>query len=157
MEAAALARQQADSRSTSFVRVGPQFHALFPFSIQLQYEVLEPMGGGGYGPKTYYGQLEHIYTITFPNGCPGLAISDPTTFILTCIHRCRIRAENPQLTRLDIHLYKEGDDKRLDVTDITTIQCLVGRVRDGPKRWAIIDRSGSLARATYLGEETSGD
>lgn len=115
------------------------------------------MGGGGYGPKTYYGQLEHIYTITFPNGCQGLEIPNPTTFILACIHQCTIKAEDPQLTRLDIHLYQEGHDKHPDVTDITTIQCLVGHIRDGPKGWAIIDRSGSLARATYLGEETTRD
>lgn len=157
MEAAALARQQVDSRSTSYVRVSPQFNTLFPFSIQLQYEMLVPIGGGKYGPKTYYGQLEHIYTVTFPNGCPGLEIFHPTTLIIACIHRCNFKAEDPQLVRLDIHLYKEEDEKRLDVVDITTIQCLVGRVRDGPKSWAIIDRSGSLARAAYLGEETSGD
>lgn len=33
MEAAALAMQQADSRSTSFVRVCPRLHTLFLFSI----------------------------------------------------------------------------------------------------------------------------
>ena len=117
--------------------------------------MLENLGEGEYGPKTYYGRLEHIYTITFPNGCPGLQISNPTTFILACIHRCKIKTDDPQLTRLDIHLYKDGDEKHLDVTDITTVQCLVGRVRDGVNGWAIIDRSGILARAVYLGEESS--
>jgi len=30
--------------------------------------------------------------------------------------------------------------------DVSSIQCLVGRVKDG-NQWAIVDRSGSLARA----------
>jgi hypothetical protein len=118
--------------------------------------MLEHIEGDGYGPKTFYGQLEHIYTITFSEGCPGLQISHPETYILACIHQCKIKTEDQQLARLDIHLYKEGDDTHLDVTDITTVQCLVGRVRDGSNGWAIIDRSGILARAVYLGEETSG-
>jgi len=45
---------------------------------------------------------------------------------------------------LDMHFYR--DVGVLDVVDITCLQCLVGRVKDGA-RWAIIDRSGRLARA----------
>lgn len=126
-----------------------------PLSCQFQYEILEHTGGG-YQPKTFYGRLEHIYTVTFQRGCQGLQIFHPTTYILACIRQCRIRKEDPQLTRLDIHLYKERDEIRLDVTDITSVQCLVGRVRDGSDGWAIIDRSGTLARAVYLGDESSG-
>jgi hypothetical protein len=80
----------------------------------------------------------------------------PTTYILACIRRCKIRRDDPQLTCLDIHLYKERDETHLDVTDITSVQCLVGRVRDGSDGWAIIDCSGTLARAVYLGEESFG-
>lgn len=119
--------------------------------------MLEHTEGGGYRPKTFYGRLEHIYTITFPEGCQGLQIFHPTTYILACVRRCRIRRNDPQLTRLDIHLYGERDETHLDVTDVTGVQCLVGRVRDEPDGWAIIDRSGTLARAVYLGEESSGD
>jgi hypothetical protein len=127
------------------------------FSFQPQYELLKHLVGGEYEPKTFYGRLEHIYTITFPAGCPGLQIHNPTTYILACIHQCKIRMDDPQLTRLDVHLYKDGDEKHLDVTDVTALQCLVGRVKDGSNSWAIIDRSGTLARAVYLGEESSGD
>ena len=119
--------------------------------------MLEHLEEGGFGPKTFYGQLEHIYTITFPGGCPGLQVFYPTTYILACIHRCKLKTDDLQLARLDIHLYREGDDARLDITDITGVQCLVGRVRDGSKGWAIIDRSGTLARAVYLGEKSSED
>ena len=131
MEAAAFARQQADSQSTSYIRVRTKSNALSPFSPQLQYEMLEPLGGGEYGPKTFYGQLEHIYTITFPVGCPELQITHPTTCIIACIHWCKIKKDHPQLARLDIHLYRE-DDTHINITDITSIQCLVGHVRDGP-------------------------
>ena len=37
---------------------------------------------------------------------------------------------------------------RTEVVDITTVQCLVGRVKDRGT-WTIIDRSGNLARATF--------
>jgi len=105
--------------------------------------MLEHLEEGGFGPKTFYRRLEHIYTITFPGGCPGLQVFHPTTYILACIHRCKLRTDDPQLTHLDIHLYREGDDARPDITDITGVQCLVGHVRDGPMGWAIIDRSGT--------------
>lgn len=53
---------------------------------------------------------------------------------------------------LDIHYYTR--DGPIEVVDITTIQRLVGRIRDRD-RWAIIDRSGSLSRALYI--EENGD
>ena len=110
--------------------------------------------GGGYQSQTLYGRLEHIYTITFPNGCPGLHIFGPKTFVLGCINRCQLKADEPQLARLNIHLYEEGCNNHLDIADITAIQCLVGRVKGGPNSWAIIDQSGALARTVYLGEES---
>ena len=119
--------------------------------------MLEPLGGGEYGPKTFYGWLEHIYATTSPVGCPDLQITHLTTCIIACIHWCKIKKDHPWLVRLNIHLYREGDDTRIDITDITSIQCLVGCVRDGPNNWAIIDHSGTLARAVYLGGESSRD
>lgn len=42
---------------------------------------------------------------------------------------------------------------RLEITDITCIQCLVGRIRTlDKKEWAIIDRSGNQARAVFIDE-----
>ena len=86
MEAAALIGQQADSQSTSYIRVCAKSHALSLFLFQLQYEILEPLEGGNYGPKTFHGQLEHIYTITFPAGYPGLQIVHLTTYTIACVH-----------------------------------------------------------------------
>ncbi len=39
-------------------------------------------------------------------------------------------------------------DGRLKVVDISCIQCLVGRLKDG-NDWAIIDRSGAAARPVF--------
>ncbi|KAJ7474677.1 hypothetical protein B0H11DRAFT_1728327, partial [Mycena galericulata] len=46
---------------------------------------------------------------------------------------------------LDVHFYSRAG--ALDIIDITTVQALVGRVKDVSNSWAIIDRSGVLARA----------
>jgi hypothetical protein len=40
---------------------------------------------------------------------------------------------------------------QLDVVDITCVQCLVGQMKDG-NMWAILDRSGVLARAVHVEE-----
>lgn len=56
-----------------------------------------------------------------------------------------------ELAGLDIHFYSRTG--ALDVIDITSVQSLIGRVKDTNDDWAIIDRSGALARAQWLGEE----
>ena len=54
------------------------------------------------------------------------------------------------LRDLDINFYTNLG--RYEVVDITSIQCLVRRVKDRGQ-WAIIDRSGALARAIYIPAE----
>lgn len=66
-----------------------------------------------------------------------------TRVVLAIIRSCKVEEDHP---KLDIHYYSE--DGALDVVDISTVQCLVGRVFDRG-RWAIFDRSGSLSRAVY--------
>jgi hypothetical protein len=66
------------------------------------------------------------------------------TIILAAISECKITAHND----LDMHYYR--DEGALQVVDISTVQCLVGRIKTTNGRdWAIIDRSGSLARPYY--------
>ncbi|KAJ7105984.1 hypothetical protein C8R44DRAFT_638851, partial [Mycena epipterygia] len=101
--------------------------------------------------KTYYGQLTHIYRVHLPTACKAMAITKPTTYILAAIRVCMLNPTDPQLGGLDIHFYSRHG--RLDVIDITSVQCLVGRVKDLSDEWAIIDHSGSLARAEWQGEE----
>ncbi|KAG6810019.1 hypothetical protein H0H92_013687 [Tricholoma furcatifolium] len=102
--------------------------------------------------KTFYGQPQHIFVLKFNdlNACNMLQLSSgQNTIILAAIRTCQVDRER-QLEELDMHFYlKMG---RLDVVDITCIQALVGRVKDGERAWGIIDRSGSLARALELHE-----
>jgi hypothetical protein len=99
--------------------------------------------------QTFYGQLEHIYRVVFPTAVPALNILEPTAYILAAVRTCSLEGDDLHLKLLDIHLYSQLGG--LDVTDITTIQSLVGRVKDS-NRWAIIDRSGGLARALWTAD-----
>jgi hypothetical protein len=75
-----------------------------------------------------------------------LHLNKPENVILASIKNCPIVRHND----LDMHFYqnKEG---YTEVVDITTIQCLVGRVYNRGW-WTIIDRSGKLARAEAVEE-----
>lgn len=92
--------------------------------------------------KTFYGQLLQLIVVDMP----AIPVIDarPDTLVLGIVRTCTVDVSHSQL---DIHYYtKQG---ALEVVDITTVQCLVGRIEDR-KRWAIIDRSGSLSRAIYV-------
>jgi hypothetical protein len=94
-------------------------------------------------PETFYGQLQHIFVVKMPAAPQLLAgIANPEILILASILTCDIEEKND----LDMHYYKTHG--RTEVVDITTVQCLVGRVKDRGS-WTIIDRSGNLARATF--------
>src|ERR1700761_115781 len=94
--------------------------------------------------QTFYGQLTHIYWVNFPD--PGAVLDDdePATYILAAIRNCVLKADDPELAGLDVHFIARTGT--LDLIDITSVQSLVGRVQDISSDWAIIDRSGALAR-----------
>lgn len=104
-----------------------------------------------YELKTFYGQLTHIYRVHFPGACPALDIEEPTTYILAAIRTCVMAPDDPRLHGIDVHFYSRYG--ALDVIDITSVQSLVGRVKTTGGEWAIIDRSGSLSRAIWVGDE----
>lgn len=96
---------------------------------------------------TFYGQLRHIIVVHCQAASDQLGILGPTAIILAAIRTCKVEDKNTLAASvLDIHDYSAMGE--LHVTDITGVQCLVGRVKDG-SRWSIIDRSGSLARAIH--------
>jgi len=69
-----------------------------------------------------------------------LGLDKSETLILSAIRICNVEVTND----LDMHYYRRHG--RVEVVDITSIQCLVGRIHDvDDKWWAIIDRSGKLA------------
>lgn len=101
--------------------------------------------------QTFYGQLTHIYRVHFAEPCPALQIDNPTLYILAAIRTCVLKPDDRELQGLDIHFYSRAG--ALDVIDITSVQALVGRVQDLSNEWAVIDRSGVLARAQWLGDD----
>ncbi|KAJ7278027.1 hypothetical protein C8J57DRAFT_1449122 [Mycena rebaudengoi] len=97
--------------------------------------------------QTFYGQLPvtHIYRVHFPAAVEEIGTEGPTTFIFVAIRNRVLKPDDRELNGLDIHfILRTGG---LDVIDITSVQALVGRVKDVSDDWAIIDRSGALARA----------
>jgi hypothetical protein len=121
----------------------------------MQYEVLVDTNARhrnlpeNFTPQSFYGQLQHIYLVRFIQPCPALGLEGPTTIIMAAIRVCKVDP-TIQIPHLDFHFYS-GFGK-LDVVDITCLQCLVARVPDLDTQnlWAIADRSGNLARAVYL-------
>jgi hypothetical protein len=105
--------------------------------------------------ETFYGQLQHIYVVHFDSPHPELNLHDTsTTLILAQIKSCKVN-RNESIPGLDIHFYSAMGNT--DVIDITSVQCVVGRVPCGNNRWAIIDRSGALARAIAEIQENDSD
>ena len=69
------------------------------------------------------------------------------TILFAIIRSCKVTSKHPTL---DIHYYSELGP--LEVVDMTTVQCVVGRVFDRGS-WAIVDRSGCLNRAVYIEDD----
>ncbi len=98
--------------------------------------------------QTFYGELQHILLVSLgpiPSATPPLLRGEK--LLLAVIRTCSIETSDE---RLDLHFYKQHG--RTEVVDLTTIQCVVGRILDRG-RYAIIDRSGTLSRALYVEED----
>ncbi|KAI0692136.1 hypothetical protein C8T65DRAFT_586838 [Cerioporus squamosus] len=135
IRAAALAPAPEDGRDATYVR----YELLVDRNARYHHreEVFEK--------QTFFGQLLHVFALTLtanpiPNSAP------PGPLLLAAVQTCVVEETNEDL---DIHYYSRMGATA--VVDISTIQCVVGRIFDR-NRWAIIDRSGSLSRALYLGE-----
>ncbi|KAG1906659.1 uncharacterized protein F5891DRAFT_941884 [Suillus fuscotomentosus] len=138
MLAAGLVSSQHDSRDATFVR----YETLIDKFARQHH--MPP----AYEKQTFYGRLEHIFVIRIPH-TPALKVDGPTTIFLAALSTCKLESTPSSLSALDIHFYSSLNDT-LDIVDIVCLQCLVGRVpMDGGRQWAIIDRSGNLARAVF--------
>lgn len=105
-------------------------------------------------PESHYGRLEHIIAIEFSKGYENLGLEEGATVVFALFHQCMVTGKDPRLDRLNIHFYSV-EDENLQVTEISRVRCLVGRVKDGSKSWAIIDHSGRFSREAYLTHEGS--
>jgi hypothetical protein len=92
----------------------------------------------------YFGQLISIFVVEFP---PGIipSITQSKTHVLTIVGTRDTKTETP----LEIPYYTEPKAANVRAVDMTTLMCLVGRIKD-QGRWAIVDRSGDLARAEFV-------
>jgi hypothetical protein len=95
--------------------------------------------------KTHYGQLQNIFVVRLPRATE-LDIDEPATLILAGIKSCVLTGKNS----LGMPYYM--DLGHYEVVDMTTVQCLIGRVPVGNK-WGIIDRSGKLVQTYFVVDE----
>lgn len=102
--------------------------------------------------KSYYGRLEYIVSVEFSEGYEDLCLQKGTTIAFALFRQCMLTRKDPLLDRLNIHFYSQ-EDKNLQITEISCVRSLVGRIKDGPNSWAIIDRGGAFSREAYLTQE----
>ena len=107
-------------------------------------------------PETCYGRLQHIISVTFPDGDGDLHLGKGATFAFALFHQCMLTQGDPRLDRLNIRFYSE-ECENLQITDVFRVHGLVGRVKEleGRDSWAIVDRYGRFSREAYLTQETS--
>lgn len=93
----------------------------------------------------YFGQLKKILVTELP---PGIipSLTQPKNVVLAIIDP----RETTNETSLGIPYYTEPTKPvALRAVDMNTVMCLVGRIKDRG-RWAIVDRSGDMARAEFI-------
>ncbi|KAF5370298.1 hypothetical protein D9758_006954 [Tetrapyrgos nigripes] len=137
IRAASILPYAEDRRDATFVR----FDALIDQNARVRNVDIEEQRA------VFFGRLQHLFVVDFP-AAPTLGLEEPTTFILAGIERCDVLFKD----QMGFSYY--ANLKPLEVLDITTVQCLVGRVIAGPTQWAIIDRSGTLERSYYAPPDT---
>ncbi|KAI0052234.1 hypothetical protein FA95DRAFT_1669516, partial [Auriscalpium vulgare] len=95
-------------------------------------------------PADFFGQLRHIFVITIP-AARELHTLNAEVISLAVIRQVKAKVRTDGGTP-SIPMYTQIGP--LDVVDLKTVQCVVGRVQDR-QEWALIDRSGSLARPLF--------
>ena len=89
-----------------------------------------------------FGQLRSILRFDLPAGIAP-SVTETTTLVLAIVRSTEVSYK----TSLKIPYY--NDLGRLEAVDMSTVMCVVGRVKDHRGRWAIIDWSGKSARADF--------
>ncbi|KDN38557.1 hypothetical protein RSAG8_09446, partial [Rhizoctonia solani AG-8 WAC10335] len=98
-------------------------------------------------PRKFYGQLLHIFAIDFPEA-QELGTNKPETILFAAIQQCNVTQVDKRIgTPYYTHMGP------MEVVDLQSVQCVIGRVLDKRGFWGIVDRSGPLARAEFRGDE----
>jgi len=119
-----------------------------PGLILLQYSMLvdkmrhKPRTTPQFEATECFGQLQSILRFDLPAGIAPL-ITEATMLVLAIIRNADVSYK----TSLAIPYYKELS--HLEAVDMSTVMCVVGRIKDHRGRWAIVDRSGKSARADF--------
>ncbi|KAJ7588304.1 hypothetical protein C8J56DRAFT_786059, partial [Mycena floridula] len=136
IRSSSLGTIREDSRDATYVR----------YEMRVDKNARKRRAVTDYQPETFYGQLQHIYLVKFTEACASLALTGPTTIIMAAMRSCKLD-KSIDIPKLDFHFY--SGEGQMHVVDITSIQALIGRVKDRDNIWALVDRSGALARATF--------
>ncbi|KAF8673611.1 hypothetical protein RHS04_07614 [Rhizoctonia solani] len=89
--------------------------------------------------ESQYGKLQHVFVLTIPPKTPKInpALKKNRYLLLAQIYKAPIESDKIEDKKLIWYKGKLGTG---EVVDVSTIQCAVGRIKDG-NRWWIVDRS----------------
>lgn len=152
MYASSLFHKVEDSCNATFVRVCKLLFICSTISIfNPQYDQLVDVNANRralpavFRSQKFYGQLQHILVVRLP-ALPALGEHHPTVLFLAAIRSCKLETQNS----LRMPYYQAMGT--LEVVDMTCLQCLVARIpeNESQKRYALVDRSGNIARSFYV-------
>ncbi|RDX43780.1 hypothetical protein OH76DRAFT_1458261 [Lentinus brumalis] len=97
--------------------------------------------------QNFYGQLRTTFVLEIP-ASEELGTDTTSTLLLAAIYTAEIELTSDSYK---LPFYKKMG--RLEVVDIASVQCVVGRVYDAARGWwGIIDRSGPYAHAQFVSD-----
>jgi hypothetical protein len=156
MHARDLVRLSEKDRDASYVRVSQTFIANSKRRADIQcipqYTQLVDINQARrnadpvYRPQDFYGQLRNIVVIDMP-AAEELKTTKPETHILTAIQNLKVMPVPGSGNAIQYKDSAAGHGP-LEVVDLATIQCGIGRVLDHG-HWVIVDRSGPFAQASF--------
>ncbi|KAJ4496886.1 hypothetical protein C8R41DRAFT_760931 [Lentinula lateritia] len=93
--------------------------------------------------QAFYGQLQHIFVVTLKSTLV-LGIDIDTTLILAGIQRAEMK------NFYSTGLFSSTKMGLSEVVDMTSVQCLIGRIKAGTHGWVVLDRTGVQQWAMHV-------
>jgi hypothetical protein len=93
--------------------------------------------------RRFFGRLERVLSFTLPPS-PRLGLESSLPIVFIVVSTCQLLDDSD--LGLGVAYYRTFS--AVDVLDLTTAQCVIGRVKVA-NRWATIDRTGELQRSWY--------
>ena len=89
-------------------------------------------------PQIFYGQLDFIVICTLP-ASRAVGLTQPTTYVLSLVQTCESEPLGGDAAK-EVVCYSNSTPAIF--MNLNVIQCVVGRIHIGKRRWGIVDRSG---------------